>query len=591
MEPQLDQDLEVLGTIQIPIGQVERNPSQPRKNFNEVSLRELADNIKQNGLLQDIVVRKLTENRYIIVAGERRWRAHKLNETSHISARVIICDDSKAYELSLLENLMREDIDLLEEALGYEYLRDRFQYTLERLGEVVSKNPSSVSNIMGILKEDPQVQAYVSDGTFTFSMLQSVRKLPNLHEKLELLRKVKVEIIRKSDVKAYVHHVEELYRIASQLNIDPEEVRRRGIAHKGIGGRFDIKEELAIPDDFQFFFICDNLLSGSDLEYFPRTTILSSAFTYMHSKAAAKRLASIMLKRPMIQSFFMDSGAVSAVKKKQLQFFENGAQLIQFYENHKPDICVALDVPAYADTFPPKEVVDYTLRNAISFRDWTPSFNTVKVYVLQGIEPEDYLRCFQGYVSMGVFEKDERQALAFGSIAKTSIENIIRKISLVLQDPDYQRIRPQLQFVHGFGVGQPKRIVKLYKLGINSFDALTTVILTAVGQWWIRGKSVHHLIQESSLSRRVRLLFNVASFWGMLCEEFAKQEGVQLADVTSPTTEVDLSFLDKINDEEALAKLPSEVEEDFSWEPHLEVKTKRAKPSFKGKIDWESFYE
>lgn len=586
-------NVNVLGMFHIPLEYIHPNPSQPRQTFDQVKLQELADNIKANGLLQPIVIRKVTDTHFTIVAGERRYRAHKLLELTTIESKVVECDDETAYELSLLENLIRVDIDLLEEAKAYNHLRNK-SYTLVQLGLIVSKSPSWVSNVLSLLEEDPQVQAYVVQGVLTSTVLQPLRQLPNLHEKLLLLEKVKAGEVNKSDVREYANQIRELYRISQELGIDPEEVRARGIHHKGPGGRFDVREELILPPDFQFFFICDHLISSAELQFFPRTTILSSAFTYMHSKSAAKRLTSILMRRRMIELLFFDSGAVTAAKKGQFEFFTKQDQLLQFYENHKPDICVMLDYPTYGGTFTPSQVVDGTLYNAFHFKDWHPSFDTVKVYVLQGAAPEDYLRCFRGLLDMGIFNISERQALAFGSIARDTLPQIEHKISLVLQDPDYQRIRPRLQFVHGFGVGQPHKIVRLYELGINSCDALTTVILTAVGKWWVRGKAVHHLIQESPLARRVRLIFNVVSFWGMLCELFAKQRGLELSQEKASVL-TDLSFLE--NTEVEIE--PAQFEEDtlsFDFEVPSEKKRRRSssgKKSTKSKVavDFGSFQE
>ena len=196
-----------LGVFDILLNQIHRNPYQPRVNFDETKLKELAENIRINGLLQPIVVRKIKENHYIIIAGERRYRAHQILNKETIKARVIECDDRTAYELTLLENIQREDLSLLEEARGYKYLKEQFNYKLEDLSKVTGKSVSNISNIMSILDEPKEVQEYVNKGVLTLAAYVWIKKLPNTREKLELLRKLENEEIKRTNVKHYVNRI------------------------------------------------------------------------------------------------------------------------------------------------------------------------------------------------------------------------------------------------------------------------------------------------------------------------------------------------------------------------------------------------
>lgn len=533
-------EIQDLGTEFISMQFIERNPEQPRVVFEEAELQELADSIDVHGLLQPIALRQLSENRYIVIAGERRWRAHKLNNAEKIKACIFKCTDSAAYELTLIENLKRKDLNLLEEARGYVYLKDQFKYTLEEMSKIVGKSPSSISNIVGILKEDIRVQEFAKIGVLTIAVLVWLKQLPNLHEKIDLLKKLEIEEVKKAEVKAYVRNIVKAYKIAAQLGVDPAEILANRIQQKGPGGRFDIKDDQIIPEDFRFCFIVDNLISASDLEYFPKVNILVSAFSYLHNKSANKQLARILVRRSqLVETLFFDSGVVPACKKKQWGFFENTTQLHTFYETVEPDICVGLDVPAYAPVFKEwgltvQEVISKTVANMEKFRDWKPEFPTVKLYPIQGVSPEDYLDCFGKLLDAGIFDPvmngEEKAAVGFGSIARNKADEILRKLSLVLNDSRFQKLKEKLEFVHGFGVGQPKKIVKLYQEGINSFDALTCTILTATGQYWLRNGYYYHIIPESPHARRIRMLFNVNGFWGILTEEFAKLKGMQVAD-------------------------------------------------------------
>ena len=532
-----------LGTHFISLAFVERNPHQPRTHFDEVKLQELADSIRDHGLLQPITVRKIAEDRFVVIAGERRWRAHNLLEAEKIHGRILECDDQVAYELSLLENLKRDDLNLLEEARGLLHLKTEFNYSLEQLKVVVGKSPSSISNIMSILKEDPKVQAYVQGGTLTLAAWVYMKALPNTYEKLELLRKLENEEIKRTNIKEYIKKIKEAYEIAEKLGIDPADVMKKP-SPVGKSGRFDLKDEI-IPEDFNFFFIIDNLIGSEDLQYFPRRNVLISAFPYLYEKGTSKKLAQLLFARETIELLMVDSGAFSAAQRGQWEFFKKNESLIDFYESVKPDICVGLDIPAYSKVMNEwglsiDEIIEKTLENAKAFRDWKPSFDTVKVYTLQGVTADDYLKCFRGYVDLGVFDRGERVAIAFGSIARSKIDAIIEKVALTLVDYELQELHSigAIEFIHYLGIGQPTRLVNLYSItpGRTHADALTTVIVSATGQYWLRGefgtngKYIAHITPESPLMRKIRLYFNVNSFWNILTECFGSWKGMTQAE-------------------------------------------------------------
>lgn len=131
---------------------IEPNPEQPRKAFNDESLEELADSIRQHGVINPILVHESQNGYYMIIAGERRWRASKLAGIKSIPAIIKKNDeDEKTYELSLIENLQRQDLNPIEEALGYKRLMDEYDLTQEQVSEKVSKSRSSVANSLRLL--------------------------------------------------------------------------------------------------------------------------------------------------------------------------------------------------------------------------------------------------------------------------------------------------------------------------------------------------------------------------------------------------------------------------------------------------------
>ena len=148
----------------LPISQVECNADQPRKRFDDTALDELADSIREHGILQPLTVRRLGTGYYQIIAGERRWRAARLAGLTEVPAIVIEADDRKATELALIENLQREDLDPLEEAEGYKKLMDSYHMTQEDVANRVGKSRSAVANALRLLGLCPEVRALVEAG-------------------------------------------------------------------------------------------------------------------------------------------------------------------------------------------------------------------------------------------------------------------------------------------------------------------------------------------------------------------------------------------------------------------------------------------
>ncbi len=148
----------------LPISQVECNAEQPRKNFDAAALDELADSIREHGVLQPLTVRRLASGDYQIIAGERRWRAARQAGLSEVPAIVIEADDRKATELALIENLQREDLDPIEEAEGYKKLMDNYHMTQEEAAARVGKSRPAVANALRLLGVCSEVRAMLQEG-------------------------------------------------------------------------------------------------------------------------------------------------------------------------------------------------------------------------------------------------------------------------------------------------------------------------------------------------------------------------------------------------------------------------------------------
>ena len=169
---------EEVNNLYLPISQVESCSSQPRKQFDPETMAELAESIREHGIIQPLTVRKLQSGYYQIIAGERRWRAARMAGLSEVPAIVIEADDRTAMELAMVENLQREDLNPIEEAEGYHQLMENYNMTQEEAASRVGKSRSAVANILRLLKLTPCVRAMVEDGRLSGAHARTLLPLP-----------------------------------------------------------------------------------------------------------------------------------------------------------------------------------------------------------------------------------------------------------------------------------------------------------------------------------------------------------------------------------------------------------------------------
>ena len=153
----LDNDAQVgEGLMSLRISAIEPNKDQPRDRFDQIALSELADSIREHGVLQPIVVRSMPGGSYQIIAGERRWRASRMAGLSEIPAVVVEAGDDKVMELALIENLQREDLTIIEEAMGYRVLMETYGFTQEQVARRMGKSRPVIANALRILNLSPE---------------------------------------------------------------------------------------------------------------------------------------------------------------------------------------------------------------------------------------------------------------------------------------------------------------------------------------------------------------------------------------------------------------------------------------------------
>ncbi|SIR49263.1 ParB/RepB/Spo0J family partition protein [Halanaerobium kushneri] len=159
------------------VDQIEANPFQPRSNFDEDALKELANSIREKGVIQPITVRKIKAEKYQIVAGERRWRASKLVGLNKIPAVIRNFDDQEMLEIALIENIQREDLNPVEEAKAYKEMLDNFDITQADLAKQVGKSRSNVSNMVRLLKLADKVKNHLERGIITIGHARALLSL------------------------------------------------------------------------------------------------------------------------------------------------------------------------------------------------------------------------------------------------------------------------------------------------------------------------------------------------------------------------------------------------------------------------------
>ncbi len=221
---------------EVHISQIAINPFQPRTDFDEEALRELADSIRLQGLIQPITVRQTESGAYQLISGERRLRAAKLAGLTEIPAYIRTANDQQMLEMALIENIQRENLNAIEVALSFQRMIEECNLKQEELGERVSKNRSTVTNYLRLLKLPPVIQAAIRDGQLSMGHARSLINVPEIDKQLYIFR----EIVKKG---LSVRKTEELVR----------EIQER---KTGLG-----KRDKASPLSFQYQKVEDDLAS------------------------------------------------------------------------------------------------------------------------------------------------------------------------------------------------------------------------------------------------------------------------------------------------------------------------------------------
>ncbi len=204
----------VTNTSRILIEDVEPNPKQPRRDFDENSMKELADSIKLHDIIQPITVSRLSSGKYRLISGERRLRAARLAGIKDIPAYIRQANDAQLLELALLENLQREDLNAMEISLSYKRMMDELEHTQEQVAERMGKERSTVANYIRLLKLPPDIQVAVRNGGLTMGHARALINVDTVDKQLYIYHEV---LNRKLSVRQTEELVRKLYKSATPV--------------------------------------------------------------------------------------------------------------------------------------------------------------------------------------------------------------------------------------------------------------------------------------------------------------------------------------------------------------------------------------
>ncbi|MCL9769176.1 ParB/RepB/Spo0J family partition protein [Flavobacterium sp. HXWNR69] len=215
--------------IELDVESIEINPFQPRTNFNEETLQELAKSIKELGVIQPITVRKLEFNKYQLISGERRLRASKLIGLKTIPAYIRLANDNESLVMALVENIQRHDLDPIEVAISYQRLIDEINLTQEELSERVGKKRSTITNYLRLLKLDPIIQTGMRDGFISMGHGRALINIENQDIQSDIYHKVVTQNLSVRETEALVKNYQD--------SLKPK------AAKPAKGNSFNVKEE------------------------------------------------------------------------------------------------------------------------------------------------------------------------------------------------------------------------------------------------------------------------------------------------------------------------------------------------------------
>ena len=232
--------------IELELDAIEINPFQPRSNFNEESLQELATSIKELGVIQPITVRKMEFNKFQLISGERRLRASKLAGLTSVPAYIRIANDNESLVMALVENIQRHDLDPIEIALSYQRLIDEIQLTQEQMSDRVGKKRSTIANYLRLLKLDPIIQTGIRDGFISMGHGRAIINIEDLDIQTDIYQKIVSENLSVRETETLVKNYQESLKPAPAKSAKTTGFAIDEAEKKAIGSYFGTKVDVKV---------------------------------------------------------------------------------------------------------------------------------------------------------------------------------------------------------------------------------------------------------------------------------------------------------------------------------------------------------
>jgi len=244
---------------EVELEKIVANPNQPRRNFDEESLKELSESIRSHGVISPITLRKNSDGTYLIIAGERRYRASKMAGMATIPAYVRTAKDEQVMEWALIENIQREDLDAIEIALAYQRLMDEYQLTQEKMSEKVGKKRTTVANYLRLLKLPAEIQIGIKEKKLEMGHARAILGSPSTEQQLALYHKIIKEGLSVRRVEELVMEDKSPKKKANTENKNkaesPYQLQQRQLAQR-LGTKVKISEHhltISFKDEQQLF--------------------------------------------------------------------------------------------------------------------------------------------------------------------------------------------------------------------------------------------------------------------------------------------------------------------------------------------------
>jgi ParB family chromosome partitioning protein len=232
--------------IELELDAIEINPFQPRTNFNEESLQELATSIKELGVIQPITVRKLDFNKFQLISGERRLRASRLAGLTSVPAYIRIANDNESLVMALVENIQRHDLDPIEIALSYQRLIDEIQLTQEQMSDRVGKKRSTIANYLRLLRLDPIIQTGIRDGFISMGHGRAIINIEDQDAQAAIYQKIVSQNLSVRETETLVKNYQESLKPASAKPAKGSSFEIDEIEKKAIGSYFGTKVDVKV---------------------------------------------------------------------------------------------------------------------------------------------------------------------------------------------------------------------------------------------------------------------------------------------------------------------------------------------------------